>query len=92
MPTNAPHIHSHTHPISNPTTVIDLEAMGFGGVMPTILDKALKSNMAEEKPLWDSLMTDPIARRFVENPMAAAKIAIEVAQDFAAQASFGNLA
>ena len=60
--------------------------------MPRILDKAMKSNLENEKPLWDSLMTDPIARRFVENPMAAAKMAIEVAQDFAAQASLGNMA
>lgn len=83
-------IHTHIQP-SNPTAVIDLQAMGFGGQMPKILGKALKFSMEEEKPLWDTLMVDPIAKRFLEDPMGAAQNAIKVAKDFAAQASLGNM-
>lgn len=69
--------------INRPTAVIDLEAMGFGGQFPEILAKGIKSVKQDEPLLWDSLITDPIAKRAVEDPMTVVKEIINIATDAA---------
>lgn len=67
--------------------VIDLEAFGFGGdKLPDILTKSIESVRNNEPLLWDSILTDPVAKRVLENPIAAVKEVVEAAMDAAAYA------
>jgi hypothetical protein len=63
--------------------VIDLEAFGFGGVLPPILGKALESVKNDEPQLWKSVLTDPLSKRYLENPMLAVKEVMDVTEEYA---------
>lgn len=67
---------SHTYP-----PVIDLEAFGFGGKLPDILAKSIKTSQADEPLLWDSILTDPVAKRAISDPMAVVKEVVDAAMD-----------
>lgn len=73
----------HTHVQS--MQVIDLEAMGFGGdKLPDILRKSIERVKSDEPLLWDSILTDPIAKSVVENPIEAVKEIVAAAMDASA--------
>lgn len=38
---------------------------------------------ADEAPLWDAILTDPLAKRFLEDPMVAVKEVMEITRDYA---------
>ena len=62
--------------------VIDLEAFGFGGDrLPDILTKSLEATTKNEPLLWNSILTDPVAKRVLENPIAAVKEIVDAAMD-----------
>jgi len=63
-------------------TVIDLEAFGFGGVLPDVLSKAISSVREQEPLIWNSVLSDPVAKRYLEDPMLAVKEALDVAKDY----------
>ena len=63
--------------------VIDLEAFGFGGKLPDILAKAVETTRNNEPLAWQSIINDPLAKRVLENPMAAVKEVVEAAMDAA---------
>lgn len=67
-------------------SVIDLEAAGFGGKLPDILAKSIEATKTEEPLLWQTLLTDPVAKRVLENPILAAKEAMDAAIDAASYA------
>jgi hypothetical protein len=79
MPLKIP---SHTS-IIQPMSVIDLEAFGFGGKLPDILAKAVETTKQNEPLVWQSILTDPVAKRVLENPMLAVKEAMDAAMDAA---------
>lgn len=73
-----PHISSPIQPVP----VIDLEAFGFGGDrLPDILAKSLEATQRDEPLLWQSILTDPVAKRVLENPIAAVKEVMDAAMD-----------
>jgi hypothetical protein len=62
--------------------VIDLEAFGFGGDrLPDILAKSLETTTKNEPLLWQTILTDPVAKRVLENPIAAVKEIVGAAMD-----------
>ena len=61
--------------------VIDLEAMGFGGVLPAIVTKAIEITKQNEPLIWTSMLTDPLVRRTLENPMLVVKEVMDAAMD-----------
>lgn len=57
--------------------------MGFGGDrLPSILSKAIETTRQNEPLVWNSILTDPTAKRFLENPIQAVKEAVEAASDY----------
>ncbi|EWM20107.1 hypothetical protein Naga_101770g1 [Nannochloropsis gaditana] len=62
--------------------LIDLEAFGFGGVLPDVLSKAISSVREQEPLIWNSVLSDPVAKRYLEDPMLAVKEALDVAKDY----------
>jgi len=62
--------------------VIDLDAFGFGGdKLPAILQKSIKTTQENEPLVWKSILTDPIARRVMEDPIRAVKEVMDAAMD-----------
>lgn len=72
---------THTH--IPPLPVIDLEAFGFGGTLPDILAKSIKTTQGDEPLLWDSILTDPVAKAVISDPMAVVKQVVDAAMDAA---------
>lgn len=65
-------------------SVIDLEAFGFDGKkLPDILAKAMDRTLTDEPLLWNSILTDPIAKSVMENPIEAVKEVVAAAMDAA---------
>ena len=48
--------------------------------------KSIKTTQSEEPLLWQTIITDPVAKRVLENPILAAKEAIDAAIDAAGYA------
>lgn len=55
--------------------------MGFGGRLPDLLAKSIEASKEQEPLYWQTILTDPLVKRVMENPMAAAKEAIAAAMD-----------
>jgi hypothetical protein len=65
-------------------TVIDLGAMGFGGTfLPAILTKAIETTKKNEPLLLTSILTDPLVKRVLENPLLVVKEVMDAAMDAA---------
>lgn len=65
-----------------PITVIDLKALGFGGELPSLVTKAIETTKQNEPLVWDSVLSDPIAKRFLSNPTLAVQEAVDAASDY----------
>jgi len=59
--------------------VIDLEAFGFGGQLPALLTKAIETTKQNEPLVWTSILTDPLVKRVLENPMLVVKEVMDAA-------------
>lgn len=64
--------------------LIDLEAMGFGGTfLPAILTKAIETTKKNEPLLLTSILTDPLVKRVLDNPLLVVKEVMDAAMDAA---------
>ncbi|GAB5037529.1 Hypothetical protein NocV09_08500070 [Nannochloropsis oceanica] len=62
--------------------LIDLKALGFGGELPSLVTKAIETTKQNEPLVWGSVLSDPIARRFLDNPILAVQEAVDAASDY----------
>ena len=55
----------HTQHAIRHTTVVDLKELGFDGTEPAILQLARGAVKKEEPAIWDSVLSDPLARKYM---------------------------